>query len=286
MLRDPLKTLVRTCIVDGLIALIGRRNIMRIGRLLHNEARFDSINEFWRNGEGLLQERLSQISFKHEGVLVFDVGANVGAWSKLFSEYAKRAKYPPQFYAFEPCNSTFETLKKNIETWGLAKDIVPVRLAFSSVPGERTLYTVGENQGRNGLYEPVGERSTQEIIQCDTIDNWCKGRRISSIFFVKVDAEGHDLQVIQGADQMFSQKRIAFLQFEYNSRWIEARNFLRDTFEYFIPRGYGIGKVTRKGIQFYPGWDAELETFQEGNYLAVNSEYRGLLRSVNWTRYR
>jgi hypothetical protein len=34
------------------------------------------------------------------------------------------------------------------------------------------------------------------------------------------------------------------------------------------PLGYSLGKLTPRGVEFYPGWDAELETFVEGNYVA------------------
>ena len=57
-------------------------------------------------------------------------------------------------------------------------------------------------------------------------------------------------------------------QFEYNHRWILGRFFLRDAFELVQAFGYRVGKLTPRGVEFYPGWDPELETFVEGNYVA------------------
>lgn len=56
----------------------------------------------------------------------------------------------------------------------------------------------------------------------------------------------------------------------YNHPWIFARAFLRDAFGLLTAHGYRIGKLTPKGVEFYPGWNAELETFVEGNYVACD----------------
>ena len=60
------------------------------------------------------------------------------------------------------------------------------------------------------------------------------------------------------------------------------RSFLRDAFELLGPLGYRLGKLTPHGVEFYPGWDAELETFVEGNYLACVPQVAERLPSVVW----
>jgi hypothetical protein len=53
-----------------------------------------------------------------------------------------------------------------------------------------------------------------------------------------------------------------------------------DAFEFLAPRNYLIGKITGKGVEFYPKWHHELETFVEGNYLAVKREYASAFPAV------
>jgi len=48
------------------------------------------------------------------------------------------------------------------------------------------------------------------------------------------------------------------------------------------PRGYRLGKLTPKGVEFYPRWDPDLETFVEGNYVACLPEVAARLPSVSW----
>ena len=55
---------------------------------------------------------------------------------------------------------------------------------------------------------------------------------------VKIDTEGHDLTVLRGARAMLAEHRIAVVQFEYNHRWVFARAFLRDAFEFLADLGY------------------------------------------------
>src|SRR5205814_1103726 len=99
---------------------------------------------------------------------------------------------------------------------------------------------------------------------------------------LKIDTEGNDLEVLHGAKGLLQAGGIEMLQFEYNHRWITARRFLLDVFELLTPLGYRLGKVTGSGIEFYAKWDFELESFREGNYLAVKDRYVGDFPAIRW----
>ncbi len=102
------------------------------------------------------------------------------------------------------------------------------------------------------------------------------------IGLVKIDAEGHDLAVLRGGERLFAWKRVSIVQFEYSIRWVDARCFLRDAFELLQPLGYLIGKLTSKGVEFYPAWEPAGETFIEGNYVACVADIAVDLPSVRW----
>ncbi len=61
-----------------------------------------------------------------------------------------------------------------------------------------------------------------------------------------------------------------------------ARRFLKDAFDYLAAMGYALSMVTPKGLETYRTWDAELETFREGNYLAVPPERLKDLPTIPW----
>ena len=115
-----------------------------------------------------------------------------------------------------------------------------------------------------------------------TLTNYANNAGLAHISLVKIDAEGHDLAVLRGARSLFVEQRISVAQFEYNHRWIYSRFFLRDAFELLGPLGYRIGKLTPLGVEFYTGWDHDLETFVEGNYVACLPSIARQLPSVAW----
>jgi len=48
------------------------------------------------------------------------------------------------------------------------------------------------------------------------------------------------------------------------------------------PAGYRLGKLTPFGVEFYPWWDPELESFVEGNYVALTARAVAMVPAVSW----
>jgi hypothetical protein len=141
----------------------------------------------------------------------------------------------------------------------------------------------GPGAGTNSLHRPDGRAGLgTEQVPVTTLDEHAREHGLGAIALVKIDTEGHDLAVLRGARDLLRGQRIGVVQFEYNCRWIYARSFLRDAFELLEPCGYRIGKLTPRGIEFYPGWDPDLETFVEGNYVAATARMAAGLPAVSW----
>ena len=58
-------------------------------------------------------------------------------------------------------------------------------------------------------------------------------------------------------------------QFEYH-RWVFARNYLRDVFEFVLKLPYRVAKITPQRVEVYAGWHPELERFFESNWLLLH----------------
>ena len=133
------------------------------------------------------------------------------------------------------------------------------------------MHVYGSGFGTNSLSEPIDDHgAVSEEVQLTTIDLHCKINAIEIIDLLKIDAEGHDFEVIAGASEMLDRGAIRILQFEYNQRWLGSRNYLRDVFSFLTPKGYMIGKLSGSHVEFYPHWRWELETYTEGNYVACS----------------
>jgi FkbM family methyltransferase len=280
---DLARTIARWMLVKPLWVLLGRQDLVRLARFLSNEARLDLTNAMEANGELLVQEVVVEAARTSGALTALDVGANVGAWTRHLVHIAQRAGLTIHIHAFEPCAGTAETLNRNLEDWGIATAVRVNQAALSSEVGECLLHSYGDNAGRNSLHSVRGEPAPHiERIRATTLDIYVRDRSLAHIDLLKIDAEGHDLEVLAGGQDLLRQRAVSVVQFEYNHRWIASRHYLADAFDLFGPLGYTIGKVTPRGIEFYERWHPELETFREGNYVAVRCDLMNRFPVTRW----
>ena len=252
----------------------------RFGRELSNWARLDVPNKIAANGELLVQSRI----FERTGAtnpVFFDVGANVGDWTVALLRRSQASKASRiSIHAFEPCAGTRRSLEEVIRRDDPDGAVTIVPVALSNESGSRSFYVIGAGAGRNSLY-PNNETSV-ETVETTTLDEYCARTRIESIAFLKIDTEGHDMSVIEGAKGMLEKHRIAVVQFEYNHLWVSARRYLKDVFEFAAPLGYTVAKITPSGVEPYLKWHPELETFREANYILATKESLEWFPAVRW----
>jgi FkbM family methyltransferase len=127
--------------------------------------------------------------------LIFDVGANVG---QTVAE-SKRQWPSARIIAFEPSPGSFRTLSTRYV------DDPCVRLeqlALSDRRGEAPFHLIDDASYavNDSLHRPLMWSSTTTIqVPVDTVDRYCAEHGIEKIDILKIDTQGHDLQVLQGA---------------------------------------------------------------------------------------
>lgn len=280
-----MNTGVKNIIVASMWGMMGRRNLARLARFLNNEVRLDVTNDMASNGERLVQKVALAIAASSDAPgVIFDAGANVGDWTCSLMQTAAATKASNlEIHSFEPCLATYETLCRNIARFSNACHVVPVQEALSNEQGRAQLHVIGDGVGTNSLHPHADLTfAREETIMLTTVDDYCRDNRIDHLVALKIDTEGHDLLVMQGARGMLDRRAIDLVQFEYNYRWISARSFLRDAFVLLQSCGYHIGKITPKGIEFYRGWHYELESFREANYLACKEQFIESFPVIPW----
>ena len=147
------------------------------------------------------EARLIQKTLNH-GDNFWDIGANIGYFTLLA---AAALHNTGQVIAFEPGQTAFRSLQENI---GLNhfNNITSVNLAASDCAGEAKLYLASEiaDTGAN-LYQGGTDRMQFEIIQTIPLDSFLSQERLSPPHLVKVDVEGAELAVLQGAINILSE---------------------------------------------------------------------------------
>jgi len=127
---------------------------------------------------------------------VVDVGANEGQTTRSILKAFPRAT----IHAFEPVGKTFNTLQ---QTFSSLMNVHCNRLAASDSCSSANMVVTSSSQ-LNYLVPvsaaaPVGARVEQVVTT--TLDLYCEAKGIRHIDIIKTDTEGHDLQVLRGAEQ-------------------------------------------------------------------------------------
>ncbi|MBC7944395.1 MAG: FkbM family methyltransferase, partial [Burkholderiales bacterium] len=126
--------------------------------------------------------------------VILDIGANIGCTALLFGELSKNV------YAFEPSQTTFAFLERNISRSGL-KNVSPQNMGLGAEPGEYTLTFAPSNRS-GGFVSNQTQASaghTVEKIVIRQMDEVLKSLNVSRVDFVKIDVEGFEGHVLRGA---------------------------------------------------------------------------------------
>jgi FkbM family methyltransferase len=186
--------------------------------------------------------------------VVFDVGANDGRTILRLNDLLSR----PRFLAFEPASATYQTL---VEQTARFPNVRTFRLALGATSGRQTMY-LNAIDAMNSLSPgwSTAHKDT-EVVEMKTIDEVMNEQGIEFIHLLKVDTEGHDLAVLQGAEAALRAARIAVIQVEVGVDQLpkafpsleEVRRHL-ETRQYFL---YGIYNQCRTHARPPAEWAAD-----------------------------
>jgi len=202
-----------------------------------------------------------------EGDVVFDVGANVGNWSKNVLAVCPKVK----IYAFEPIPSIYSLLMKKFNNY----KFFAYNIAFSSCAGNKEFYFYPKDSAKSGFYDREILRNVcslvprKIVVKVDTLSTFCERNNIIKIDFLKIDTEGEELHVLLGAKDLLEKNNISIIQFEYGGCYKDSGTTLREVYDLLSSFGYSLFKRTKKGLIKVEKWRDELEDFGYSNYLAM-----------------
>jgi FkbM family methyltransferase len=180
--------------------------------------------------------------------VIFDVGCNRGD----FVDMVLRVLGPTHsgaLHAFEPAGTTFEALA---DRFGSTPGVVLNRCALGRVPGTFRLHYDRAGSGlasltKRDLAHLSIHMSESEEVAVRTLDEYCATAGVTRIDLLKIDVEGHELDVLGGASAMFDERRIGMVAFEFGGCNLDTRTCLRDFFQHFDRFGMTIHRVTPSG---------------------------------------
>jgi len=222
------------------------------------------------SGEAAFLRKLREGKPREEQLCVFDVGANEGQFLTLVER--ELAGYLSAVHAFEPGRAAFDALSANARQFS---NVVLNNVALSGRVGESILYYDKPGSGlasfaRRRLDHFGIEFEGSEIVQVETLDDYCARNSILCIDLLKLDVEGNELEVLRGGVGMFEQKRVQVVAFEFGGCDIDTRTFFQDFWYFFAAMGMKhIYRIVPAGRLFpIQRYQETCERFRTTNFVA------------------
>jgi FkbM family methyltransferase len=225
-----------------------------------------------KSGEGRLLDLLSSRWAEHDRVTVLDVGGHAGAYARAArSAFGSRA----EIHCFEPNPALYASLRELLSS---DPGIRCHEVALGSAPGAAQLFLDREGSARGslvpGTFEVAGQRiESTHTVEVSTLDRVAHDLQLDRVDLLKIDVEGHELAVLEGAEELLAAGRVEAVQFEFGERNLASRTYLRDFFELLGPR-FRFHRVTPRGLvplEYRP----KIEVFALAtNYLALGPSPR------------
>ena len=89
----------------------------------------------------------------------------------------------------------------------------------------------------------AAEATAKYKVPISTVDRYCRQEGIERINFLKIDAEGFDLNVLEGAREQLAAQAIDIFMFEFASGWASSKRYLWEVCDYFKPLPYRLYRL-------------------------------------------
>lgn len=152
------------------------------------------------------------------GFTVIDIGSNIGQTALIC---AKSIGKTGKIIGFEPDTINFEKAQRNIKLNSFS-NITIHNLALGQRKEEVPLkINSPQNRGGNRIDRTLTD--SKNIIQVDTLDNIVSKLNISAVDLIKIDVEGFELEVLNGAKETIDKfKPLMFI--EMNDKNLKEQN--------------------------------------------------------------
>jgi FkbM family methyltransferase len=143
-----------------------------------------------------------------EGDVFWDIGANVGYFTLVA---ATALKGSGQIIAFEPGKNAYARLTENISL-NPDQNIKAYPLAVSDKEGEAVLHVSGDIADSSAsLFQTGSAQTGHEVCRTVALDHFLTAEGLHPPTLIKLDAEGAELAVLQGAKRLILQFPPMFL---------------------------------------------------------------------------
>jgi FkbM family methyltransferase len=261
---------VRDAIARWLILHSGRRRVTKVfepvqGLCLYALGYGSAELPVDRSGE---RHVLALLAKRAGAMTVFDVGAHTGSYAALaYQQLGRRAR----IHCFEPDLRSLEALEVSatripsvvVHPFGIGARNEELTL-YSDAPGS-PMASVNP-QSLAALGRTAAYRSRVNV---RTLADVCHELSIDRIDLLKIDVEGAELDVLEGARSLLGERRIRMIQFEFGYGNVASRTFLWD-FHKLLRASHELHRLGPLGLMPMGTYALRHEVFVAAtNYVAI-----------------
>lgn len=155
-------------------------------------------------------------------LVIFDVGAYTGSSVKNFNKYFNNKK---TIHTFEPSKENFDILNNNFKS----ENIINNNFGLSDHVGKLKFFNYAKKDvcsfheiDKNSKFYKLRQKEifyeefyiNSEMVDVETLDSYCLKNKINIIDLIKIDTQGHEIKVLNGARNNLKEKKIIFLLIE------------------------------------------------------------------------
>ncbi|WP_027150988.1 FkbM family methyltransferase [Mesorhizobium sp. WSM2561] len=158
-----------------------------------------------------------QLRLAGDVATIFEVGSADGRDTRTYADRCTKAIV----HAFEPLPENFTKLRAVAEQ---EPRIIPVNMAVSSKAGTASFH-VAALPDASSLFSARSTGSTfdkytteKDVIEVSviTLDGYCERESVNNIDILKMDAQGAELEILKGAENILGSKKIKLIYSEVN----------------------------------------------------------------------
>lgn len=198
-----------------------------------------------------------------EGECLIDIGANHGEYSTILKEF-----FPDhRILSVEPNREVFEVLQSSVST-------ECVNQAIGSKEGVQSFFISKENRlttqasfSKESI--PENEESVEIEVDVVKLSTFIKEKGIDRIGLLKIDAEGHDYDVLKSGKEYL--REVKFIQFEFNEKHSYTRTFLKDFYN-LLGESHLLYRLDEGFLHDINIYHPYLEIFRYQNILGVRRD--------------
>jgi hypothetical protein len=142
------------------------------------------------------------------------------------------------------------------------------KAAISNHVGVAELFFAEQGESVASLCRQSDAQTNAQKVGVTTVDQFCDENGVDRIQFLKIDTEGKEMEVLQGAARMIQEGRIDFIQFEFGDTFLHTPYHFIDVWNYLSDR-YVIYRILRHGLAELRHYSHDLEVYKNANFLSV-----------------